>query len=333
MLKSAIEKILPVFLVNRLIKIKQHATLLKNYIYDKKRYSKYSGTIALDSPKKLEARLIASYHVLEKGLSMPDPREGFGKDTALYLIGMLDHYNQKKYDLNSGQYLSAIQVLDCYIDLQKKYNCNMDDVEAGLAKIRNGAKPTQGGSKEVTRNELINQSTANFEKLANSRCSIRNFDNKAVDLDLIKKAIKIAQRTPSVCNRQSARVYIVKDKINVERISKFQNGNRGFRHLIDKLLIVTSDLQVFEGANERYQGFIDGGMFAMSILYALQYLGLGACALNWAVTRERDEELRQNVPIKDSENVIMFIAVGHLPKTLKVAFSKRRDVDQVIEIL
>ena len=48
------------------------------------------------------------------------------------------------------------------------------------------------------------------------------------------------------------------------------------------LLIIAMDLKAFVPAHERYQHWIDGGMFSMSIIYALHSLGLSSCCLNWS---------------------------------------------------
>ena len=56
---------------------------------------------------------------------------------------------------------------------------------------------------------------------------------------------------------------------------------------------------------ERNQGWIDGGMFAMSLIYAFHALGIGTCCLNWAVDSRTDRTLRSVVSMPDHEAVIM----------------------------
>lgn len=68
----------------------------------------------------------------------------------------------------------------------------------------------------------------------------------------------------------------------------------------------------------------------MSLLYAIHSLQMGACALNWSATYERDIAMRRAVGIPDNEIVIMMIALGHLPDDLKVAQSTRKNLDEVI---
>ena len=70
----------------------------------------------------------------------------------------------------------------------------------------------------------------------------------------------------------------------------------------------------------------------MELLHGLNYVGLGACALNWSVDSKMDVRLRRIMNIKKRENVIGMVMVGHLPDTLKVPVSRRKDIDDVIAI-
>ena len=162
------------------------------------------------------------------------------------------------------------------------------------------------------------------------RFSVRHFSEEPVGRELLHSALRMAQKSPSVCNRQSGRVYVFDNDELGSSVLACQNGNRGFGHTANKILVVTSELGSFLSAGERNQCWIDGGLFAMSLIYALHSLGLGVCCLNWSVEFERDEELRRVAGIRDSENVIMLLAVGHLPERFRVACSQRRPTEEVV---
>ena len=172
---------------------------------------------------------------------------------------------------------------------------------------------------------------ADFKAFSQTRFSIRDFSEKAVAIGLIEDAIRVAQKTPSVCNRQTSRVHVVRGA-KKKRLLECQNGNRGFGDLADTVLVVSSDLCSFCGVQERNQAFIDGGMFAMSLLLGLHYVGLGACALNWSVDREADQRLREFFSIEDSECIVLLIAVGHLPEQFSVARSARKELEAIMRV-
>jgi nitroreductase len=96
---------------------------------------------------------------------------------------------------------------------------------------------------------------------------------------------------------------------------------------------VTSDLKCFTGVTERNEAYVDGGMFAMSLLYALHHQGVGACPLNWMVPSSVDAKLRRVLPIPQNEKVIMVISVGHMPDKLRVAKSVRRPTEHFVKFI
>lgn len=94
--------------------------------------------------------------------------------------------------------------------------------------------------------------------------------------------------------------------------------------------MITARLDCFLTVEERYQHWIDGGLFAMSLIYALHSLGLGSCCLNWSVAPATDRAFKEAAGIADDQSIIMLLAVGHLPERLRVARSERRPLDEVL---
>ena len=160
-----------------------------------------------------------------------------------------------------------------------------------------------------------------------SRFSVRDFDRKKVSNEDIEKAIVLALNTPSVCNRQASFVYYLNTRAEIDKALSLQNGNRGFGHEVPCLLILCADLSAFDTAGERYQPWIDGGMFSMSIIWALHSLGLTSCCLNWSKGPIDDLKLRKLIDIKNEHTVLMMLAVGFPNKKLKVCYSARKEVE------
>jgi nitroreductase len=190
-----------------------------------------------------------------------------------------------------------------------------------------------GATLLLKREEILACARRDLRDFFASRHSIRHFADGPVDLTLIRQAIQMAISTPSVCNRQAWRVYVLPDDDLKERALRRQNGNRGFSEQIAVLLVVACDLRQFVSIGERNQPWIDGGMFAMSLLLALHSLGLGTCCLNWSVDRDADEELREAIGIAECDVVLMMIAVGNLADQFLVARSERRDISKIMIIL
>lgn len=308
--------------------------LRNEYRQDSNQYMSFSSLFSSKKDRRHdESELIFFYHKIEKGLAMPEPRIGFGKESVEYLIKILKKYIKKYgWDDISATSLSA---LDEYYKFNEKKGHTLKRLNKEIKKLKASVPESirlgVGGTKTITK-QSIDKTLFDFKAFAYSRYSIRDFAPGPVKDELIKEAVQIAQKTPSVCNRHSWKVYSFSKEEDKHQILKYQNGNRGFGHLADKILIVTMDLRDFRGYNERNQVYIDGGMYSMSLIYALHSLGLGTCPLNLSISNKTERELKEVTGIPDSEVFMMMIAVGHIPEKLRVAWSPRRNTEKVLNL-
>lgn len=333
-LKKVVKKVIPRFLLFKLRNFKFKILCYKYFKYDAQRFTIYSSSLKKsNSPQKVIGQIIAGYHVIEKGLSMPNMKAGFGKKVLEDLIYKLDFY-YNNFDKSNEQLNYALRVIKEYDFVHKKNKYRLDDnLQRSINEItalRIDLPPSK--QIETTKHEYFKSSKSSFKEFSNSRHSVRNFTNP-VDLTTIIDSIRIAQNAPSACNRQPSKVIIVDDKKLILEILSIQNGNRGFGHLCDKLLVLTSDLSVFFDLNERNDVYVNGGIYAMNLLYALHYSEIGACTLNWCASPEQDMKLRKLCKIPNNETVILIIACGGVPNNFKLVTSHRSNIDNVIRIL
>jgi len=280
---------------------------------------------------RIESDIVRQYHVIEKGLTMPDFRPGFGKDMVRGLVRSMraleKHPCAARCD--SGQLGAARATLREYHERHAALGHDISEILPDNCRdLWEKATPGEGGSRPFT--PVAAGDADAFERVVRSRASVRNLDpDRTPSRETIMAAVDLAMRSPSVCNRQTARVHVFTG-VDAKRALSFQSGNRGFGHKIPMVIIVTSDLRYFTGTAERYQGWIDGGMFSMLLLLALHAQGLGAVSLNWSVNNERDRELRNAVAIPEYERVIMLIGCGHPTPEALIPVSARRRADDVV---
>lgn len=315
------------------INIFNFLSLIANSVHDSYRYFKHSSSIY--PPRKsaqLKAKITTRYHNLEKGLSLTEIHLGFGKESILELFEYLNNYVKSGYDQSDTTFQAAVSVLNSYITYHERHDFKVDWVKQQLQKYKN-THSDSGGTIELTKDYIIRKELGNFEDLALNRHSIRDFSSEAVPLELIKHAVEIAQRAPSVCNRQSGRAHIIINSDVKNMVLALHKGNRGFGHLADKIIIVTSDIRTFTHVGERNQAYIDGSLFGMSLIYALHSLGLATCALNWSTTYKVDKLMRDVTGIPDYEVIIFLVAVGNYKDTFKVTKSSRIQTDETMRII
>jgi len=303
--------------------------------HDWRMYLRHSGLMGRHSRGTLEADIIKSYHRIEKGLALSTPRPGFGADAVdLLTAGTREYLSRFGPDRTS---LAAVNTLAEYLAFNGRHGLAMPGLEATVAALREAhdgcVAHAEGGTREVTKSEILSRSQIDLRHFLEARHSVRQFSPVPVDMGLIEEAVRMAQKSPSVCNRQAGRVYAVADRDRQTRLLALQNGNRGFGDQADKLLVVTESLDCFLTVGERYQCWIDGGLFAMTLIYALHSLGLGTCCLNWSVLPQVDREFKALAGIPGSQAIIMLVAVGHLPENLRIAQSPRRPLDEVFHVL
>jgi nitroreductase len=329
---------LPGPIVKRLVGLYKRVTatfqMASNSVYDFRRFLIWSsaGRTTL-SQTQARAVITIQSHRIEKGLALPAPRPGFGIDAVTSLIECVDAYLAEfGWD---DTIAAGTDALSAYRDFNARHQVLMPMVDHALGRLRM-VGGIQGlpiaGTKNVTRAEIVGTLPDDLSAFFASRHSVRQFAPHAVAQDLIVRAIRMAQKTPSVCNRQAWKVHVFSEPEQKREILKFQNGNRGFGDTASHLLIITVDLQHFTSAGERTQCWIDGGLFAMSVVYALHSLGLGTCMLNWSVLKETDRAVRTVAGIPDSQVIIMMIVVGNLPDEFTVAYSLRKGLEDVIVV-
>ena len=333
-MKKILLKIIPAVLLRYYRKYKAYISLVSAYKSDLKRYMAYSASYQTDLDETmLLGRIIANAHVIEKGLSFKEIKIGFGRDRVLELFRLIDLYIDSGFMIENKMLKSSLSIIEEYILFHKSKQYNIEEIEKKYLSYNVPKISSYGGVYEFQKQELIDKSKEDFETFAQYRFSVRNYSEEKVNMDLVMKAIKLAQKSPSVCNRQSTRVYIVNDKDKKREILDIHQGNRGFGHLADTLIIISSDLRVFYGESERNQPFTDSGLFSMSLMYSLFYYGLASCPINWNVDKKNDESLRKIVSIPENEQIIMIITVGNFPKQLSVAKSQRLDTNQIAVVI
>jgi len=327
-MKNPIRKLIPKF-------ASYFKWVYPSYLYDLKRYYKYSNTVQGNASRvKLIGKIIMYYHSVEKGLTMPEFRAGFGEPNLLVLISECKTFILN-YGKNDVQLQHAVMVIKEYKAVHDRLNFKLSDkLDTAIKELADLAEDLQPSiQKVITRDEYFKSTNASFEDFSHSRLSVRHYNEDEVSLEALQKAVDLSRNTPSACNRQTSHVYVYTDKEKIAAILKAQGGNRGFGHLANKLIIITAELGVYAGPAERNQAFIDGGMYAMNVLYALHYYKIAGCILNCSTSPEKDMRIRDLSGIAESESLIAMVSCGNVPDTFKVPLSKRYAVESVLTVI
>lgn len=333
MFRKIIKALIPNGLLNRLREWRANREIYAYYKEDMVRYIDHSGVRKkLDNKIKVVAAIAMDCHIVEKGLTMPQMKFGYGYDMIHRLIGHCNRYLDRGYDLPQLQLDQAVGVLSEYVDIHKKSNFEIDKViahkiETLTSKVRSNE---DGAQLSFDAESYFKDTESSFDRFSSSRHSLRHLKG-SVSTQQIIKAVDLAKNAPSSCNRQPSRVYIVEHEEKIKQILEQQQGHRGFGHLADKLLVVTAEIGIYNSVVERNSAYIDGGMFGMNLLYSLHYHRIGACTLNCYFTTHTEQKVRDILGMPQSEVAIFILILGGVPKEFKVACSKRSKVDDIVK--
>lgn len=311
------------FAYQQLLKMK----ILREGLYFIRFQQKHNASIFTDKCKaKMQYTILRENHTIEKALSLPNPRNGFGQQKVMHLIDRLNRYIELYFNAEPNFLIYPFATIKSYLEYSKNSGVNVDAIQNKFDQLIEKTKFTNISTKAgttVLRKEEVTGLSLNFETLLKTRHSIRMFTDEVPSTDVLTKALEMAQLTPSACNRQAWKTHIFTNE-TCHKLIEWQNGANGFENQIHCAILVTSDANAFLNY-EIHQAYIDGGLYAMNLINALHSLGLGVIPLSCGFFHKKLNQLYQ-FGIPKNEVPILIIGTGMLLDEFKVAISERKSI-------
>ena len=291
---------------------------------------RYNASVDTENDiEKYEYLLLRMTHTIEKGLSLHHPRKGFGRVKVDSLLDSLWDF-QRRYGHQDGDFIKyPLAAIRNYIRFSEAQGIEMPEIkdkyESLIAFSGVDISEEKAGVSLIRKDLVLSKCTGDFDSLTGIRHSIRTFSKEQVSKDVILSALDIARRTPSACNRQGWKTYVFQGDKS-EKLLDWQGCCRGFEDEIDTSVLVTCNLKAFMHY-EVHQAYVDGGLYAMNLINAFQYLGLGTIPLSVAFDQKKLKGLR-DFGIPECEVPIVIVGIGHLTDEFKVAVSSRKEISQ-----
>ena len=290
-----------------------------------------NSSAAISNKKSDLALLMIMSHVLEKGITMPNRRLGFGYDRVRSIIVHATNAI-KQYPIECIEIQSTLKDLEQYLQIHQDANFHLPvDIESGIKNLLEHKIKDTKKCFEITSEDYFTPNN-DYGEFTHQRHSVRWYDDQKVNHETLYKAIELAQAAPSACNRQSTRVYVIEDAAKKEAVLNLQNGNRGFGYLADKIILLTADMRYWN-YKERTSSFLDAGIFCMSLLNALHYYHIGACTLNAHLSISQRKLLRDIVGYSKTEIPVVFISIGNVPQKFMICGSQRLETEQIFKFV
>ena len=308
------------FLLSNQFKREQHAVLNGKVKHLKEQQSEQSNYYSL----------VRNTHRIEKGLLMRPRKPVFALD---YIEQTTDAF----LNLN-GQYGEVAQykwfkdVLSEYFEATKGH----PKVEKLAKRFYEGVKDKespQAGPRSVPYKRIAAEkpdiSYEDFYRLTRYRRSVRWFLDKKVPRDLVDKAVLAASQAPSACNRQPFEYHIIDDPDLLEKVRNLPGGIKGYAQGIPMLIVVVGNLDAYFDERDRHVIYIDASLANMTMMLALETIGLSSCPINWPDIEDLERKMEQVLELKKHQRPLMCMAVGYPDPDGMVAYSEKRNLNQI----
>lgn len=284
---------------------------------------------------RLKANMVRLTHAIEKGLCISKPRLGYGREKIQMIMQnaevLLKH--EPEY-LNETTFMMAHDALTEYLEWHEKQNYSDDTIEMvrGWLKKNKVLKHTYekyGGTVAFKRKPFDIECIKN---LFENRHSSRAFLDKEIERDMLKKAIHLANRYPSACNRQAVRVYVV-NHTRKDCIKHWFGNKPGFWDDVKDFIMVCAKVSAY--VPDEYQQYeVSAGIYTGYLTLALQAYGIGSCIVQREVLSTTGwRQFASSLGIPGDEQLICLVACGYQDETFKVPLSHRFTVDEMTKFI
>lgn len=275
--------------------------------------------------------LIRNVHRIEKGLIMKERRLVFGLDFISETVdAFLAIWTSDKI-INNVQFQWFYDVLNEYFEVSGD-NELINKERIRFIKFTNEYNRTTDEIKKTPYKRVENNDKISYDQfydLTVYRRSVRWFLKKRVSHEIVDKAILAARQSPSACNRQPFKFKIFDDPVLLKKIANLPMGVKGYVDGIPTMVVVVGSLDAYSDERDRHIIYIDGALASMTFMYALETLGLSSCAINWPDIESLETKMEKALNLEKHERVIMCIAIGYPDLEAKVAYSEKRNLNDL----
>jgi len=256
-------------------------------------------------------------HRIEKGLSHLDRKPVFALDYVAETVRLYCHFSRTEEcgGCHAQSVLWARKVLEEYFRFVSKtpflqqQKEMFEQVSLPVVGASNGFPawvPYPAGHRAECSIDFDS-----FLQLALRRRSVRQFDGRSVEKEVLEKALSVARLSPSACNRQSYRFNFFMDAQRIQSLSSLPGGMADFEGDIPCLCVLTVDYSHYFHERDILVPALDVGLAAMSFQYALETMGVSSVCVNWPINSGLDRKIRHMIDLDDAEMPILFMALGY----------------------
>ena len=145
---------------------------------------------------------------------------------------------------------------------------------------------------------------------------------------MIVRAVELANRCPSACNRQPFACYVISDSV-------WQVFNKDSNQVYNanKHLLITGVKNAFS-VDEIDDWIVSSSIFAGYLSLTLTLYGIGSCVIRKGIVDDASyAQMKGRCGIPANEKVVLELVVGNLKEEFKVPLSNRKEIDSILHFV
>lgn len=277
--------------------------------------------------------LIRNIHRIEKGLLMKPRRDVFATDFITETVSCYEKNYRNDFCTKSSQGKWFTDVLMEYFSVTGSHSILDKQRERFFNIVRDIQSDSRVGTKSIPYKRIAenkpNISYDDFYNLTKYRRSVRWFLDEKVPHELLDKAILAANQSPTACNRQPYEFRVIDKPELLCEIASIPMGARGYEKNIPMMIVIVGNLDAYFDERDRHVIYIDASLANMSLILALETLGLSSCSINWPDIEVKEQQMQKLLNLKPYQRIIMCLAVGYPDPEGFVAYSEKRSLDLI----
>lgn len=311
-----------------LVKMKINMNINYSYYEDCKKFKK-NWIESKDNINTIGYKIILDEHAIEKGLTSKNHRF-FGIKKTENIINYLKIYEKNNWEKDFA-YKLGFNILVSYADFYKKNSWTNREEYLKVKKFIESRKidKLNAGCFELFKKDFISNSNIDYLKFLNSRHSVRNYEKERIKESDVIKAVNMALRTPTACNRQMCKIYYINDENIRSNALKYGHGLTNFEIDTVNMFIITFDISSLCCLGDRHQGWFNSGLVSMNFVNALHSLGIGSCFIQFGNDYKEENDMKKLIGIPDNEKIAVIISAGYYSEKSIVPYSSRKAINEI----
>jgi nitroreductase len=291
-------------------------------------HQEYTRTKELGRQEFLLRRNI---HMLEKGLTMRPRRSTFGVDYIGETLSLFQKLIEQRPAILSIEVEDwAREVLSRYVEATVE--SDHDVVIAARKRFAGMQWGSDGNPTSGPHAPFVDTPPVDIDALtalAVRRKSVRWFQPRTVERDVVDRAMLVAAEAPSACNRQPFSFRVFDDPEMVQAVTKIPMGTAGYGQNVPAVAVIVGDLSAFIDERDRHLIYTDGCLAAMSFILGLESQGVASVCINWPDIAAREKRMGALLNLKAHERVVMLVGFGYADETGLTPFSAKRALEDL----